>query len=220
MGRVQGSILEGIRGKVGNLVFYQLDGQTYVRKAPGKQSKATKARTSEAKKISQSVNTQTHKFLRFFAHLIRFGFQEWEIGGRKAYHAAVSFTAKNSFSFVGSSREKVLDIFLVKLSSGSLLGPEEPKAERTATGVLFTWRNNSWIAGSNPRDEAFLVLIHEHREKSVWEFKGNSREKESHLLALPFPESGDKWHAFLAFSQENAWTKNRTFSDSVYLGEV
>lgn len=220
MGRVKGSILEGIRGKVGDLVFYQLDGQTYVRRAPGKQSKATKERTSDAKKISQSVNIQTHKFLRFFTHLVRFGFQEWQTGGRKAYHAAVSFTAKNSFSFIGSSREKELDISLVKFSRGSLLGPAESKAERTATGVLFTWKNNSWIAGSHPWDTSFLVLIHENRQNSVWEFMGNSREKESHLLALPFPESGDRWHAFLAFSQKNRWTKKRTFSDSQYLGEV
>lgn len=220
MGRVKGSILEGIRGKVGDLVFYQLDGQTYVRRAPGKQSIATKQRTSEAKKISQSVNIQTHKFLRFFTHLVRFGFQEWQAGGRKAYHAAVSFTSKNCFSFIGSGREKELNISLVKFSRGSLLGALDPKAERISTGVLFTWKDNSWMAGSHPGDSTFLVLVHENRRNSVWEYMGNPREKGSHLLALPFPESANKWHAFLAFSQENSWTKKRTFSDSQYLGEV
>lgn len=220
MGRVKGSLLEGISGKVGNLVFYELNGQTYVRRAPGKQSKATKARTSDSKKISQSVNKQTHTFLRFFTHLLRFGFQEWEAGGRKAYHSAVSYASKNSFSFIGSTREKILDISLVKFSKGSLLGPSEPKVERAGPGVLFSWKNNSWIAGSNPQDESFLVLIHENKQTSIWEFMGGSREKESHLLPLHFPNSTDKWYAFLAFSQENTWTKKRIFSNSVYLGEV
>lgn len=221
MGRVKGSLLEGIRGKVGNLVFYEYNGETYVRKAPGKQSKSVKAKTSLLKRQSQSVIKQTHTFLKYFTHLLRFGYQDLEVGGRKPYHAAVSYTSKNCFRFVEKGNpQKVLDISLVKFSQGSLLGPQNAVASREGGGIQFTWRNNAWEVNAKPTDQAFVILIHEDREKSRWEFLGSFREKESHFLEVPFLSESEKWHAYLSFSQENPWTKKRAFSDSVYLGEV
>ncbi|WP_192349738.1 DUF6266 family protein [Algoriphagus sp. Y33] len=220
MARITNSILAGLSGNVGDLIFYKVGGVTYARRKPGKQSKSTKARTSERKRNSQSVSTQTQKFLKNITHILRFGYQNHENGASRPYHAAVSYTMKNSFKFVGTSASKVLDISLVKVSRGSLLGPQDPKVERVPEGIKFTWTDNSWQAAAKPTDNVFVFLLsaEENGTGSEWEFLGNTRNKESHTIQ-PYGKAS-KWHAWIAFSQENAWTKKRDLSDSVYLGIV
>tara|TARA_R110002020_G_scaffold340462_1_gene555332 strand:+ start:770 stop:1432 length:663 start_codon:yes stop_codon:yes gene_type:complete len=220
MARITKSILEGLSGSVGDLIFYKVGGVTYARRKPGKQSKSTKARTSERKRNSQSVSTQTQKFLKNITHILRFGYQNFENGASRPYHAAVSYTMKNSFKFLGTSASKVLDISLVKVSRGSLLGPQDPKVERVPEGIKFMWTDNSLQAAAKSTDNVFVFLLsaEENGSGSDWEFLGNTRDKEAHTL-LP-PNNSSQWHAWIAFSQENPWTKKRDLSDSVYLGIV
>ncbi len=180
----------------------------------------TKARTSERKRHSQSVNTQAHKFLKKITHILRFGYQNLENGASRPYHAAVSYTMKNSFKFVGTSASKVLDISLVKVSRGSLLGTQDPKVERVPEGIKFSWTNNSWQAAATPYDHVFVFLLSYEGSGTVWEFMGNTRDKENHLLPVSPILKNTKWHAWIAFSQEKPWTKKRDLSDSVYLGIV
>ena len=220
MGKVTDSVLKGLSGKVGGLVFYQSNGETYVRKAPGKQSKAVKARTSEPKRISQDVIRQTHQFLKFFTHLVEFGYKDFERGARKPYHAAVSYTIKHSFSFVEDTAWKKLDLSLVKFSQGSLLGPDNPGVERVPDGVRFSWQDNSNQAGSLPTDASFVVLVHPDQERSRFCLIGNARSREAYVLALSEKDRNENWHAYLAFSQENPWTKTRIFSTMKYLGMI
>lgn len=220
MARITNSTQEGLSGSLGDLVFYKVGGKTYARKKPGKQSKSTKARTSERKRRSQSVNTQAVRFLKNITHILRFGYQNHENGASRPYHAAVSYTMRNSFKFEGKSASKVLDISLVKVSRGSLLGPQSPKAERVPEGVKFTWTDNSWQAAAKPYDNAFLFLLSTEGDGSQWEFLGSIRSSEHHVLPVSAVLADTKWHAWIAFSQENDWTKKRDLSDSVYLGIV
>ena len=221
MGKVTDALLKGISGRIGNLVFYQENGETFVRKAPGKQSKEVKAKTSELKRISQDVMRQTHGFLRNFKHILKFGYQEWSKGAKKPYHEAVSFTSKHSFVFRDEvSAWKILDPSLVKFSRGGLPLPEEAWVEREEGGIRFSWKNVDLPSSAKPTDQAFLILVNENLINSVWEFHGATRENESHFLAVPFLKEEERWHAYLAFSQENLWTKKRTFSDTLYLGMV
>ncbi|MEB2774975.1 DUF6266 family protein [Algoriphagus sp. D3-2-R+10] len=218
MARITNSIQEGLSGSVGDLVFYKVGGVTYARRKPGKQSKATKAKTSVIKRRSQSVNTQAHNFLKNITHILRFGYQNQVDGARRGYHAAVSYTMKNSFKFEGTS--KVLDISLVKVSRGSLLGPHDPKVERVPEGIKFTWTDNSWQAAATTYDHVFVFLLSSEGSGTEWEFLGNTRDKGNHFLPVSPILKDTKWHAWIAFSQENPWTKKRDLSDSVYLGIV
>ncbi len=218
MARITNSILEGLSGSVGDLVFYKVGGKTYSRRKPGKQSNATKAKTSPSKRRSQSVMNQTHAFLRNIAHILRFGYQTHTDGASRPYHAAVSYTSKNCFKEEGKS--KVLDISLVKVSLGSLMGPQDPKAVRVEGGVEFSWTDNSGQGSAKESDRSFIVLHGTEKNGSEWEFLGSSRSIGKHKLLFKNIHSSTKWHAWIAFSQENPWTKKRTLSDSVYLGIV
>lgn len=218
MARITNPILKGLSGSIGELVFYEVDGKTYSRRKPGKQSKATKARTSDAKRRSQSVISQTQAFLRNIAHILRFGYQTHKNGASRPYHAAVSYTSKNCFK--EEEDLKVLDISLVKVSRGSLMGPQDPKAVRVSDGVEFSWTDNSGQGSAKDSDRAFVVLHSTSRQGSEWEFLGSFRATGKHSLSFKNINSDTQWHAWMAFSQENLWTKKRTLSDSVYLGIV
>ncbi|MBN7812447.1 hypothetical protein J0A68_15950 [Algoriphagus sp. H41] len=218
MARVTNSILEGLSGSVGDLVFYKIGDKTYTRRKPGKQSKSTKARTSDLKRRSQSVMTQTHAFLRKITHILRFGYQNQVEGASRQYHAAVSYTSKNCFRLEGEA--KVLEIGAVKISLGTLLGPQNPRAERVPNGVEFCWTDNSGQGSAKATDEVFVCLLSVGGSGSEWEFLGSQRSAGKHVLPLPSTYSATQWHAWIAFSQENTWTKQRTLSDSVYLGMV
>jgi hypothetical protein len=218
MARITNSLMDALSGSVGELVFYKVGGKTYSRRKPGKQSKATKARTSPAKRRSQSVMSQTHAFLKNITHILRFGYQDHVDGASRPYHAAVSYTSKNSFRFEGTS--KVLDISLVKVSVGALLGPLNPKVTRLDEGVEFSWTDNSWQGSAKPYDEVLVFLNSVDGSGSEWEFIGSTRATGKYLLPINNIHSKGKWHAWIAFSQENTWTKKRTLSDSVYLGMV
>jgi hypothetical protein len=218
MGRVTNSLLQALSGNLGDVVFYQVGGKTYTRRRPGKQSKATKAKTSQLKRQSQSVMSQTHAFLKNITHILRFGYQNHIDGASRPYHAAVSYTSKNSFKF--EENAKILDISLVKVSRGTLLGPQDARAERIPGGVEFTWTDNSEQASSKPSDQVFVLLLSSAENGMEWEFLGSRRASGKHILPLHNPSSESQWHAWIAFSQENPWTKKRTLSDSVYLGII
>ena len=218
MARITNSLLEGLSGSIGELVFYKIDGKTYSRRKPGKQSTTTKAKTSPAKRRSQSVMSQTHAFLRNISQILRFGYQTHTDGASRPYHAAVSYTSKNCFKFEGDS--KVLDIGLVKVSRGTLLGPQAPTVKRIPEGVEFSWADNSWQGSAKPTDQVFVFLHSTTGGGSEWEFLGCARATGKHVLALQSTYLNTQFHAWIAFSQENPWTKKRALSDSVYLGIV
>src|SRR5690606_1769866 len=116
--------------------------------------------------------------------ILRFGYQNHENGASRPYHAAVSYTSKNSFKLEGVS--KVLDISLVKVSRGSLLGPQDAQVLRVPEGIKFTWTDNSWQAAATPYDHVFVFLLSTQSilTGTEWEFLGSTRDKESHVLPI------------------------------------
>ncbi|WP_194776880.1 DUF6266 family protein [Pararhodonellum marinum] len=205
-------------GKVGNLVFYQVGGQTYFRKAPSKQTKAQKQKVSPLKKISQDKMGMTQRYLKPLIKVIAFGFQEFEAGARRAYHACVSHT--KAHCFVQETDAFYIDPALFKVSKGSLMPPQNASAEKAAEGITFTWKDNSWISSAKPFDKAFVVLYNPEKKQVHWEFLGRTRETGQHILALHPMHTEGPWDVYLAFSQEQARTKKRMLSDSVYLGKM
>ncbi|EOZ91944.1 hypothetical protein A33Q_4037 [Indibacter alkaliphilus LW1] len=217
MGRVRGTLASAIEGRVGNLIFYKVDGVTYVRSAPGKQSKAKKRKVSPLKKMSQDKMALTQQYLKGLTKVIAFGYQEFAEGAKRPYHACVSYTKTHCFSFKG--QEFHIDPALIKMSRGSLMPAIESKAERTSEGILIFWEDNSWQSSAKPTDRSFLVLHHPGTKQVVWDFQGSIRSAKQHLIPLSEQAHAKSWHVYLAFSQEK-YKGKVILSDSVYLGEV
>ena len=83
-------IFKGITGKLGNLIFFQRNGQTVVRNAPGK--KNTKAT------VAQQANNEKFKAAAQYAKNIRFDSKVWKkyeamalaSPGKSAYNVAIA----------------------------------------------------------------------------------------------------------------------------------
>lgn len=206
-----------LNGKIGGLVYYQIDGKTYVRKAPPKQTKSQKKKVSRLKKLSQDKMAMTQRYLKPLTKVIAFGYQEFANGARRPYHACVSYT--KSHCFVHDVEGFYIDSALVKMSRGSLFPPDEAKAEITGDGIKITWSDNSWRSSARPFDQMFLILYNPESQRVEWEFLGSFRKSCQHFFSLKPSQLDVQWNIYLAFSQENTRTKKRILSDSVYLGK-
>ncbi|WP_373497520.1 DUF6266 family protein [Aquiflexum sp.] len=203
-------------GKIGGIVYYQVGGKTYARKAPPKQSKAQKKNVSPLKKIYQNKMALTQNYLKPLTKAIAFGFQEFENGARRPFHACVSYTLNNCF--VPDGVEFAIDPSLFKVSHGSLLPPENAKAEKVGVGFKLTWNNNSQTSNAKPWDKAFIVLHNPEQNSATHIMLGNDRSSKSQFIALAANNINSNWHVYLAFSQEQPRNGKMLVSDSVYLG--
>ncbi len=220
MAKVANTLLNGIQGTMGDMIFYQINGVTYTRRRPNKRTNAQKKRMKKTalNERSQGMFTMVQKYLKTLRRAIAFGYQEHTLGASLPYHACVSYTRKNCFAFDGE--EYRIDPALIKVSRGSLMPPEDAKVEKVEEGLLFSWMNNAWISSAKPWDRAFIVIHEINNSTMDWVELGNTREQGKHLLKLDSHYITKSWHAYLAFSQENAYSKKRTLSDSVYLGVI
>lgn len=220
MARVANTLLNGIQGTMGDMIFYQINGVTYTRRKPGRRTNAQKKRMKKSplNERSQGMFAMVQQYLKTLRRAIAFGYQEHTVGASLPYHACVSYTRKNCFALDG--RDYRIDPALIKVSRGSLMPPEGAKAEKVEEGILFTWRNNSWISSAKPSDQAFIVIHDTENTTMDWIDLGNFREKGEHLFKLRSYYLSTSWHVYLAFSQKNYISKKRTLSDSVYLGVV
>lgn len=220
MARLANNSLAGLNGNLGDMIFYQINGVTYVRRKPNKRTNAQKKRmkTSPINERSQGMFKMAHQYLKGLKLVIAFGYQNFVKGASYPYHACYSNIRLNSFAFEG--REFHIDPALVQLSRGTLMGPEDARAERTAEGVLFSWKDNSWISSAKPTDKAFLIIHNPIKKVAEWEELGSPRSQTQFLMKRDYWDSEGQWYAYLAFSQENPYTKKQILSDSVYLGVV
>jgi hypothetical protein len=205
-------------GKVGGLVYYNVGGKTYVRQAPSKQSKAKKEKATELQKLNRTKMTLTQSHLKSLTRAIGFGFQNHVVGAKRPFHACVSYTLNNAF--IADGKNFAVDPSLFKISRGNLLPPQNPKAEKTGEGILISWQNNSYKSNAKPWDKAFIVLHNPEEMVSEYVIFGNDRSSESHTFPLSVNRLKDKWHVYLAFSQEQTKSGDMLLSDSVYLGQV
>lgn len=218
MARLANSALAGLNGNMGELIFYQRNGVTYVRRKPQKWSSSQKknAKVSDLNKLYQNKFSLAQKYLSGLNRAIRFGFQAEVVGAKTARNACISYTLLNCFVFDGPNYK--IDPALFKFSIGNLLGAEDAKAERNENGILITWKNNSWVSSARPDDQAFLVIHNPKNSFAHMKEFGNYRSKGELLFPNNLNDSEGEWHVYLAFSQINRRFKKITMSDSLYLG--
>lgn len=218
MATVTDSPSGNLSGKMGRIVYYEVDGKNYARQAPHARTKAQKEAVSELSKLNQSKMRLAQKYLKPLKKVIQFGYQELATGARRPFHACLSQTLNQAFEADGRAHK--LSPALLKVSSGSLMPPFEAKAARVEDGIMITWTENSWVGNAKPWDRAFVVIHHPEDEFCDWVSFGKTRDEGKMLFPLPESQRSRTWHVYLAFSRENSRTKKTQLSDSVYLGRV
>ncbi len=213
MGKLESSVLGKIKGRIGNLIFYERDGQTFVRKKPDPE----KRKLSPLQKYHQQVFKIATSFLKPFKEELNFTMAAFEKGGKKGFHQGLSWLLRNGISH-GELPVVLPEKLLV--SMGSLPGPENPSAERIAADEFrISLQPNAW-EGSDRHGDFTYVLIYDPMRHRVCAFrKGTYRKSGSEIVKIPWlMEPEEKAWVYLAFYQEKKGVIN--FSNSTCLGKI
>ncbi|RIW16163.1 hypothetical protein D0X99_07275 [Algoriphagus lacus] len=204
------------KGKIGNLVFYTLNGQTVVRKRPS-ENKKNKEHPSPLQLIQREKLQTINSFLRPIKQVLDFGYQEVITQSKKGIHWAYSELNTKGYNH---TREPKIDPAFLRISKGNLLGPLAAELHRIGNRIQITWEDNSREGKARAEDESFILLYSVENQQYIWMKKKFQRKSGLAELDLNSEQAQRNWHVYLAFSQINLKKKSYQLSDSVYLGKV
>lgn len=215
MGKVTDGLLGGISGKVGNLVFYQVNGETLIRTKPG----AATGSNSSLQTYHQKAFALAQDFLSPLKKEIAIGFGAYKIGTKRGIDRAKSLLLKNAIYPMDGI--PVLQPEKVLVSSGDLT---------EARGALLTmmepgrfrieWTVNSWDGSARDGDKTFVV-IYDTVEPRVFSIQGARYRKDGFQeLEFPWTIVGASSSVYIYFSFYAERTGKTEFSDSVCVGRI
>ncbi|UZD23915.1 DUF6266 family protein [Algoriphagus halophytocola] len=214
MGIIQNNIFGAIRGSMGNLVFYQLNGKTVIRQKPGPRQKPA----SERQLYQQEAFRIGQKFVTPLREALNFTLKKKKGGFGSGVNRALSWVIRNAI--VNENKKPILYPEKVKVTKGWLLGPENLMAERVSSfKIILNWSPNAWQGSGREEDRLFVIVYSPESKKVHTIYEGNYRKSGSQLVELPWtdPEIG-KVYIYVSFYSQNGYV--REFSDSVCLGTL
>lgn len=195
------------KGKVGNVIMYEMYGKTYLRSKP--------AFYRDKKSVTQLAQRQrmtlVQNFLRHFNDLLRISMKEAAVG-KSPYHAALSLNLKAAV--VGEYPNQSIEPSRVILGQGSLETPKQANAKRHSNGIQIEWSTET-----NEKAGPYDVLLWAMKDTTTYDFTdfGTTsirREDGRHLLSLPPTDKPvNIWIMFRSRDE-------RVVSNSIWVGEV
>lgn len=201
------------KGKVGNLVFYTLNGKTVVRSKPSQKQN----NPSPLQLIQREKLTTINAFLKPVKRVLDFGFQEFMTQSKKGIHWAFSEINTKGYNHL---REPKIDPAFLRISKGNLLGPESPQLTKKGSTLEITWNDNSTEGKAQASDETFVLCYCPEELKHIWPQSKFRRSSGKAVIELGSSQASCNWYVYVAFSQLNLKTGKHLLSDSLYLGRV
>lgn len=218
MGKLTDNLFSGFSGRIGNVLFYQVNGQTFVRKKPG-------ARTSPTTRLQtyhQAAFALVQKFLSPVSKELEIGFGEFRKGAKRGIDRAKSLMLKNAV--LPTEGVPVLLPEKMIVSSGDLTPPQGGICTKLESGKYsIQWVQNSWVGSARDSDKSFVV-VYDTLACRVFSVQGaRYRKDKSQLVELPWSlsntgPSGSGVYLYFSFYSERKGKK--VFSDSVCLGQL
>jgi hypothetical protein len=207
MGILRDGITGFVTGKVGDMVFYVLNGENVVRHA----GKSIKPR-SEAQLANQAKMAVVNLFLKPLLEFVNVGFAYVAQDDRSnPYNRAVSYNRINAVA--GIYPDFVIDYGKVLVSKGKLPVAEGATVELVPEGLRFNWLYNSDMPYPRENDRAVLLAYFPLVGAAVYLLEGASRKAGTDLLILPEELLAEPMEVYIAFVA----TDGKSVSDSIYL---
>lgn len=207
MARITDGLDGGLSGKLGNLVFYTMNGGKYVRTLPSQKRKKTPPSPRQA--LQRARFSAIQSWLRPIVPLIRYGFKDYA-KRQSSHNAAMSYNLKNAVELIGGHYEVNPEVFA--FSQGPLLPPYLPRVVQEGDLIKFYWEPSGYSSMSDPTDRTMLLLY--RNGASEFNIYGNMRDDLQDSLSIKSAKAGDRFHAYMAFIS----TRDQQVSNSVYLG--
>lgn len=187
------NLYESTQGKIGNLVFYQLNGKGYVRMKPI-QYKDRKSPAQLAQRQRLSVVTE---FLRSFSSLLRITFAS-EAVGRTAMQAAQSYAMHHALE--GSYPDIRVKPENVLLSKGPLPLPVQVTTSKHPEGICIEWENGNENHRTTSSDSLIVLARNAATGHVDYRLTGVRRSEGRYMWKTPLANGTDKlpdvWVAF------------------------
>lgn len=209
MARVTDGINGGLSGKLGEVIFYTMNGGNYMRSLPSKKRKKTPPTPRQALQRERFVAMQ--EWLRPITPLVREAFRYYA-PRQTGHNAAMSYNLKNALVRVDGKFEVNPEVF--SFSVGPLPEAYRPSVHQDGAVVRFKWDIEKNALNVNHLDRTMLLLYREGQRYSEFLTYGNERWRLSDSLSLEDYKEGDVCHAYIAFIS----AKNQQVSNSVYVG--
>ncbi|WP_111672211.1 DUF6266 family protein [Algoriphagus litoralis] len=203
------------QGKSGGFTFYELDGQTIMRRLPTPNHR-NKTHPSPLQLINRKRFKDINAFLKPFKQVLNFGFQNQSTLSKSGVHCAFKEFLQKGYNF---GVNPPIDPAYLKISSGPLLGPENAEAKRNGNLIEIFWADNSEKGTSFMPEQAMVFLLHQDTGKFHWIKEANSRSKLQANLPLSEADLEKSWFVYLAFYRKVS-SNSYLFSDSVFVGKV
>ncbi|TDQ19564.1 hypothetical protein DFQ04_1387 [Algoriphagus boseongensis] len=211
MGKIESSFLKLISGRVGDMVIYNLNGKTIVRKRQGQRI----APLSELQRYHQEVFRLANAFFIPLKEELNFTYSAFEIGSKKGFHQAIGELIKQS---VIHGEKPSVDHIKATISSGPLIGAREAKAMRiNASQLLIEWSPNAWEGSARDGDLSYFLGYDFSRKRYFSIRNGAFRKEGKFLLEIPWDQlDPESFWLYMAFYRKERG--KLSFSNSQYLG--
>ncbi|WP_348621207.1 DUF6266 family protein [Pedobacter lusitanus] len=207
----EGTVLAGIRGRIGNVVIYTWKNKVCARSLPAK------PRKKRPRTIPQQAQANKMKVLSPFLNAVkpflRTGFKQIAAGRNiTANNAAKSANLLTGIKGEFPNQEISWDTILV--ADGPLQKPENVTVQVAENAFHFTWDKDK-TAESNPNDRAIILLYSKTYRRPHINYSGARRDELKDTFYLdPFYLKKNTYEVFIAFKD----VMSDKVSKSVYCG--
>ncbi|WP_348621480.1 DUF6266 family protein [Pedobacter lusitanus] len=207
----EGTVLAGIRGRIGNVVIYTWKNKVCARSLPAK------PRKKRPRTIPQQAQANKMKVLSPFLNAVkpflRTGFKQIAADRNiTANNAAKSANLLTGIKGEFPNQEINWDTILV--ADGPLQKPENVTVQVAENAFHFTWDKDKTQTG-NPGDRAIILLYSQTHRRPHINYSGARREELKDTFYLdPFYIKKNTYEVFIAFKD----VMSDEVSQSVYCG--
>ena len=197
-------------GKIGNVVYYMLNGQ-YVSRTIGLQPK----RKSKAQLANQHAMSVTMDFVRVVNDFIKVSLAFEAKGTTKnAHNLATSYVKTEALT--GEYPNMRIDYSKVILSHGDVPVPVEVGVTKAEGGVRIKWETTSDIHWTHENDSVMVLLYFPGKDRSIPMFNAGRRKDAELFIPLHKDYANEPMEVYMCFRSADG----TAISDSVYLGNV
>ncbi|SMC63166.1 DUF6266 family protein [Pedobacter nyackensis] len=195
-------------GRIGNVVYYMLNGKLVSRKI----GRSTKPPTLS--QLSSRLETKIcSEFISRIQDVINIGFGiEMQGTDKNAFNLAVAYNKKNMFSGVYPDFKINYDLLI--LSKGILMPAQNPQVLQTEAGIQYTWDTDLKMAFPESTDQVMMLAYFPKAEKVFYTLFGSDRSSGTALLPIPASLKNQYMETYISFASAD----RKQLADSAYTG--
>lgn len=195
-------------GKVGNLVYYELNGKNVVREI----GRHTKPPTEKQLKVQMETALMSG-FFSTVLPFIRVGFSAAVLGtGLNAHNMGMK--QPRDLIIKGVYPDLMLAFDQILLSTGNLGPAVEPAVSQEAEGLRFSWHTDPQMEWPASTDQVMMLAYFPGEQTIAYELFGNNRLSGTDVLAIPEILQDQHMEVYISFVAAD----RKTQANSTYMG--